>query len=272
MFGVLGLVTSGPAQYAGTAYTVGEYTYEYAVNGKTPDTVLGEKFAWLTRDEPQPTVILAEASQEGAPPHGPTPAAATPLMADGADSLTLRPGHGAPPETDRYDTVSLTADGGPAAGRPALPASPRARTAPARPAAATVTVAAAKRTPAAAEATTEAAAVEPAASSRASAATAPRSGIINSFSGTDSLAARMDRMESTLAQAERILLREPDQGVIYPASRNDDPRGSDTAGISGEWSIRHPVMQPGPGQPGIAVRPGIPTTAEAVLASRFQAS
>ena len=108
MFGVLGLVTSGPVQYAGTAYTVGEYTYEYAVNGKTPDTVLGEKLAWLTGDEPQSPVVLAEASREGAPPHDPAQAdAATPLMADGAESLTLRPGHGPPPGTDRYDTCLL---------------------------------------------------------------------------------------------------------------------------------------------------------------------
>jgi hypothetical protein len=274
MFGVLGLVTSGPVQYAGTAYTVGEYTYEYAVNGKTPDAVLGEKFAWLTEDEPQPPVVLAETSPEGAPPHGATQAdAATPLMADGADSLTLRPGHGPQPETDRYDTVSLMADAGPAAGPPAIPVSQRTRSAPARPTVATVTVAAAKPAPAthAAPVTTEAAAVEPTAPTRTATATAPPSGF-NPFSGTDSLAARMDRMESTLAQAERILLREPDQGVIYPASRNDDPQGSDTAGVSGEWSIRHPVMQPGPGQPGIAVRPAVPNTAEAALATPFRAS
>jgi hypothetical protein len=244
MFGVLGLVTSGPVQYAGTAYTVGEYTYEYAVNGKTPDTVLGEKFAWLTGDEPPSPVVLAETSQEIAPPHEPAHAnVAIPLMADGSGSLTLRPGHGAPPETGRYDTVSLMADAGPAAERPAVPASPHTRTA----------------------------TVEPTAPTRISTATASPSGL-NPPSDTDLLATRMDRMESTLAQAERILLREPDQGVIYPASRNDDPQGSDTAGVSGEWSIRHPVMQPGPGQPGIAVRPAAPNTAEAALATPFRAS
>ncbi len=270
MFGVLGLVTSGPVQYAGTAYTVGEYTYEYAVNGKTPDTVLGEKLAWLTGDEQPSPVILAETSQMNDPPHGRAHVtAATPFMADDSDSLTLRPGQGSPPGTDRYDTVSLTADAGPDAERPAIPVSQRRKTAPGRPTVAivtvaSVTVATGEQTPA----TTETATAEP---PRTFIATAPPPGL-NLLSGTGSLAARMDRMESTLAQAERILLREPDQGVIYPASRNDDPRGSATAGISGEWSIRHPVMQPGPGQPGIAVRTAVPNTAEATFATPFQAS
>eukprot|EP00831_Metopus_contortus_P043155 TRINITY_DN34662_c0_g1_i1.p1 TRINITY_DN34662_c0_g1~~TRINITY_DN34662_c0_g1_i1.p1 ORF type:complete len:311 (-),score=35.61 TRINITY_DN34662_c0_g1_i1:205-1137(-) len=38
-----GLAGFAPLQYAATAYTIGEYTYEYAANDNTPDEVLGHK-------------------------------------------------------------------------------------------------------------------------------------------------------------------------------------------------------------------------------------
>jgi hypothetical protein len=66
----------------------------------------------------------------------------------------------------------------------------------------------------------------------------------------DPLAARLDRMESALAQAEQMALREPDQGVRYAASpleAGPSAHGRDgqerSPGVSGAWAIRHPVMQ-----------------------------
>lgn len=77
LLGASGFVLTGPAQYIGTVYAVGEYTYEYAANDKTPVQVLQEKFAWLTDDEkpeaekdtaPVPLPRLAHARPRLAPP------------------------------------------------------------------------------------------------------------------------------------------------------------------------------------------------------------
>ena len=51
VLGVLGYLGTGAIQFAGTVYSVSEYTYEYAVNDKTPDEVIEEKFAWLLLPE-----------------------------------------------------------------------------------------------------------------------------------------------------------------------------------------------------------------------------
>ncbi|WP_147819953.1 hypothetical protein [Salidesulfovibrio onnuriiensis] len=64
-----------PLQYASTAYTVGEFTYEYAENGKTPDEVIeakldsisdvfdGEDEVPAVEEGPAP-VVLADAESE----------------------------------------------------------------------------------------------------------------------------------------------------------------------------------------------------------------
>lgn len=39
-----GMAGLAPLQYASLAYTVGEYSYEYAANDKTPDMVIEDKF------------------------------------------------------------------------------------------------------------------------------------------------------------------------------------------------------------------------------------
>ncbi len=38
----VGGFVAAPLQYASVAYTVGEFSYEYAANDKTPDQVVGE--------------------------------------------------------------------------------------------------------------------------------------------------------------------------------------------------------------------------------------
>lgn len=40
-------MVTGPLQYAGTVYSIGEYGYHLAVNKKTPDVVINEKLAAL---------------------------------------------------------------------------------------------------------------------------------------------------------------------------------------------------------------------------------
>lgn len=50
-----------PLQYASTAYTVGEFTYEYAENGKTPDEVIEAKMDSIA------AVFDSEKSAEGSP-------------------------------------------------------------------------------------------------------------------------------------------------------------------------------------------------------------
>ncbi|WP_147819718.1 hypothetical protein [Salidesulfovibrio onnuriiensis] len=74
LLGASGFVLTGPAQYIGTVYTVGEYTYELAANNKTPDMVIKEKLAWFIgpdtdrnkAEEPQ-TTLLAEQNTPAAP-------------------------------------------------------------------------------------------------------------------------------------------------------------------------------------------------------------
>ncbi|ADU61241.1 MAG: hypothetical protein KUA35_01220 [Pseudodesulfovibrio sp.] len=227
MFGVLGLVAPGPIQYAGTAYTVGEYTYQYAVNDKTPDEVLGDKFAWLMGDDaaepgqPDTEIMLAQAGPPDSTDAPAVQAALTPPVSrttamplpDAAVVLAAN----APSPDPMVMPLARPAD------RPADRRADR----PARP-----------------EATTRSVPAMPPAM-----VAAVRPGHV-----PDPLAARLDRMESALAQAEQMSLREPDQGVRYAASaweagpaangRDGQERG---AGVSGAWAIRHPVMQPLPG-------------------------
>lgn len=233
MFGVLGLVAPGPIQYAGTAYTVGEYTYQYAVNDKTPDEVLGDKFAWLMGDDALSPDIAPKPGQSGTetllaraktPESEDFPAAQAALPIPAAlASPTLLPGAAVAlaanaPSPDPM-VIAGTMD------KPAPPvrmAQAGRQTRPDRKTSATPVLLQAKA--------------------------AARPG-----HAPDPLAARLDRMESALAQAEQMALREPDQGVRYAASaweavadsggRDGQGRGT---GVSGAWTIRHPVMQPVP--------------------------
>lgn len=234
MFGVLGLVAPGPIQYAGTAYTVGEYTYQYAVNDKTPDEVLGDKFAWLMGDDapspdiaqepgqPDTEILLAQA---GPPELADVPAARAAVPTPVSRTTAI-------PSPDA--AMALAANTPP----PDLMVMTGAMDTPAPP----VRMAQAGRQ-------TRPDRKTPPAPATMQARAAARPG-----QAPDPLAARLDRMESALAQAEQMALREPDQGVRYaasaweagPAARGRD-RQERGPGVSGAWTIRHPVMQPLPG-------------------------
>lgn len=219
MFGVLGLVGPAPIQYAGTAYSVGEYTYQFAVNDKTPDEVLGEKFAWLigpdasstpqtfpsapTLAEPtlgKPTLMLADA--------GAAPMAATEPVVMVPVSMPLGPA------TSEESEAAISREPTP---DPDLIPIPMRR------------------------AWTDQPDAGP-----ARAVVAARAGAI----GPDLLAQRLNRLESSLAQAERMYLRGIGQGVRCTASTPDGQ-----GGVSGTGSVRHPVMQAVPAGPWRVARP-----------------
>jgi len=212
MLGVLGLVGPAPVQYAGTACSVAEYAYHYAVNDKTPDEVLGEKLAWLIAPAGEPAeqeFLLADAAP--GPVGEPEPAAPEPGIGVSAGALV-------PVAPEPVMVASLAAprpvatgrEGGRPADSPVRRLPPLRQAAPARP------------------------------ETAPGPATAAFSG---RASGQDPLSERLNRLESSLAQAERMYLRGIDPGVRCAASI---PDGSGVPGISGTVSVRHPVMQAGP--------------------------
>jgi len=210
ILGVVGFMTTGPIQYAGTAYSIGEYTYEYAVNDKTPDEVIEEKLTLLMPVEEAPqlagyakafrksvmspplieedsAVQLAQASPEPVPTVVPTRFKQTPtVVAHQATIPILR-----------------------------IAAVPVVKSAPAR---------------------------MPIVQASISRPT-PRHTYIER--DTDPLLAKLSRLEQTLNQAERMAAREPEQGVRFSVPSYED--GQIENGINGSWSIRHTVMQPNPG-------------------------
>lgn len=223
-FGVLGLVATGPVQYAGTAYTVGEYAYHYAVNDMTPVEVFEDKFAWLAGTPP------------GQPDSRPIPPSMEPPAVELADAGAIAPAAMA--------ATTTTAEERPVRKTP-LPAQPSAPTAAPESASTPQPVMAASRAP-----------VRPVvprtmdegrdreAGPDASGAPAAVVTAQASPSLRDPLAARLDRLESSLAQAERMYLRNEGQGVRCAASTAE--RRGDEAGVSGTGLVRHPVMRHGP--------------------------
>lgn len=81
LLSVGGMAGLAPLQYASVAYTVGEYSYEYAANDKTPDEVIKGKIDSVVTGEafrlpeymnsepvgPEPAVMTAEAGTQNPP-------------------------------------------------------------------------------------------------------------------------------------------------------------------------------------------------------------
>ena len=224
---VAGLLGSGPIEYAGTAYSVGEYAYHYAVNDKTPDEVIEEKLAQFmpgeaeTEDGSSP-VLVADASE-----------------AASSDRDAPLPRLGEPPPNPAVSAllpaeVHPVAEVTPPASRPVpvLPekrAEPPAEVFPAPMAQAPVRVASADKG-------------RPAKS--ASQVRRTTSVTESPASEPDPLLTRLDRLELAFAQAERVSLNRPASGVRGVVSTHD--AGQTGSGVSGTWSIRHPVMETAP--------------------------
>lgn len=62
LLGAGSMLVGGPVQYASAAYTVGEYSYQYAVNDKNPGEVIEDKIAWLLPEEPEAAPVQLAAA------------------------------------------------------------------------------------------------------------------------------------------------------------------------------------------------------------------
>lgn len=224
VLGVAGLMTSGPLQYAGAVYSVGEYTYEYAVNDKTPDEVIADKVAWLLNDEGE-TVQVAQAPN-AKPELKRQPASAPALTAE--NGLSLASAALPVPLGLTRSRARLAPEPAPIA-RPVAAETPRPLGR--REAAAVITMKKMQVRPSPSPAVVE------------KAATGPTKLHTYVFRESDPLLERMTRMEQGLAQAERMLDRDPAQGVRCSLPAMDF---GEADGINGAWSIRHDVMQPSP--------------------------
>lgn len=214
VLGAMSFLTSGPLQYAGTVYSVSEYTYEYAVNDKTPDEVIEDKLAWLLEPDEIPEMTgYAKALRKSDIQGVPQPDAVTMLA---AKARTTRP----------------PADFAPAMARLTFSPKQTRTTAP-------VAMASAKPTPA----------LLP--TKKARPRTAPPAPAVQTVAAksvpqhiyikrdTDPLREKLTRMEQGFALAERMAGQEPPQGVRYSLPTTE-------VGINGSWSIRHGLMQLSP--------------------------
>ncbi|CCH49596.1 hypothetical protein [Pseudodesulfovibrio piezophilus] len=105
--GVVGLVSTGPLQYAGTAYTVGEYTYEFAVNDKSPQTVFQDKMNWLLG--PTPASPPENKKIRKSPPLSPeAPLHKPPAVISSSNSLLFTPPSLALPVSLRNEPTNHT--------------------------------------------------------------------------------------------------------------------------------------------------------------------
>ena len=219
-FGLLGLVGPPAAQLAGAAYTVTEYTYEYAANDRTPDQVLLAKFDWLLpTDAGQTMEGPAKTFREVAlaPPSAPI----RPLPEIHLAAIR--------PEAVGHSPAAL------AVLPAATPVTETMTTSPSRPMAQPMAQPMARQRP-------QAKARKPLAAARP-VATAPRSGPAHTYVDrpVDPLLVRLGRVESGLRQAEAMLLSDPGNGVrLSLPCPNNNPCEQ---GINGAWSIRHPLMQ-----------------------------
>jgi hypothetical protein len=237
---VLGLVATGPVQYAGTAYTVGEYAYHYAVNDMTPVEVFEDKFAWLAGTPP------------GQPDSRPIPPSVEPPAVELADAGAIAPAAmAAKPATAEERPVRKTPLPGQSSAPTAAPESAStpqpvmvASRAPVRPVVPR-TMDEGRDREAGPDASGTPAAVVTANATPSLARPLPESPAAPLAKPlADPLAARLDRLESALAQAERMYLRNEGQGVRCAASTAE--RRGDEAGVSGTGLVRHPVMRHGP--------------------------
>ncbi|MGL1863636.1 MAG: hypothetical protein OCC46_14015 [Pseudodesulfovibrio sp.] len=214
ILGVAGLLATGPIQYAGTAYSVGEYTYEYAVNDKTPDEVIEEKMVWLFALDSDPSMEMVPSMKGYAKALKQSVIAPPVLDVNPTIQLAEAPTR----SLVTSPSVTLQTDGAPRTA-PVVVASLHPRTI-----------------------QPMARAVQPAEPQQR--ITPPQPQHIYVERKSDPLLLKMNRMEQTLAQAERVMSEEPTHGVRYSISL--DEAGQTEAGISGSWSIRHGLMQSSP--------------------------
>lgn len=223
MLGVMGFLTSGPLQYAGTAYSVGEYTYQYAVNDKTPDEVFTEKLSWLMPSENDPTMAG---------------------YAKALKSAVLTDPHHVPDSR-----IQLADNTEPHLGHTSVATLPYVIPETARPRRADPSSIEDKERPTAmalrlnrpSEQKKNKTGKQLASSVQAD---TPRSIRPEIEPKSDPLYEKMERLDEEYRQNKRLVSVNPDWNVRGSVSTG--PLGQPGAGISGSWSIRHRLMQSPP--------------------------
>lgn len=205
----LSLVTTGPLQYASTAYTVAECSYEYAVNDKTPDQVLMAKLEYVFGGDEEGVrqpVIPATASEPV-------------MLAQARPAADMpAPSPEQPEETSKPTALAARQLTDRESAREAVRETPRVAAASFRPAPAPLPVVVAQ------------AKVRPQ--------------FIYVRHPDNPLRNRLSKMQQGLAAAERILLNRPENGIRCFVT--NDGAGRTGVVVSGSWSIRHPVIGAGP--------------------------
>lgn len=221
VLGVMGFLGTGPIQMAGTVYSVTEYSYEYAVNDKTPDEVIEDKLDWLLLPEEDPGITgYAKAFRKSV---------MSPPMADVDPEVRLA-------DSSLGTSKSITLEPQPAVLEPVMTAS-MARSIKknaARPVMAKRQKRVAKKTPRSAVV-----------AKKTAPARKPKHQYI--VRETDPLLERLDRLENVFRQAEAIALSAPESGLKL--SVEFDGTAPEAHGVSGSWSIRHTIMEHGPSVP-----------------------
>lgn len=224
VLGIMGYLGTGPIQFAGTAYSISEYAYEYAVNDKTPDEVIEEKFAWLLLpDEDLELSADAKDLQQSVttPMANIPPSVQTAKTSLGAaQNLTLTQAKHSAPASTMIASLSPSPQKKTVAPKPRRIQRQRHVVK--------------KQTPTA---------TAPIHTAKADIHTVIPNHIYVERD-TDPLLTKMNRLEMNFSQAEIIVSNEPTQGILLSAQSESD--GKIEQGISGSWSIRHSLMEQTP--------------------------
>ncbi|MBI9081404.1 MAG: hypothetical protein JEY79_16885 [Pseudodesulfovibrio sp.] len=218
--GILGYLGSGPAQVAGAVYSVSEYTYEYAMNDKTPDEVMLEKISWFIPQEAPPDMSSHAKVIEKPTLSLPAADVKTKVQLTNSVSGVRRarlPIFEKQPEMLPKLTASLTLSRQKttAVSKPKKVQRQRRVKKQSNPA-----LVIAKRNQA-----------------------VPASQVVREWK-TSPLLTRLDKLELAFRQAENIVSGRPSQGLLL--SVQSDGADLPGQGISGSWSIRHHLMNHGP--------------------------
>ena len=209
--GLFSFIGPPAAQLAGAAYTVTEYSYEYAANDRTPDQVMLAKIDWLIG-----------ADEESVPARKPFREVALASPRTHVPALL---------QSDRPDLEPLFE----LASHPVMAAGFTV--------VAEETETAAVETPVRVRAVAQPTGLEEAVVVVAAEPEIPVRAYV--YRLADPLMNRMNRMESGLPQAEAMLLSQGDGLRLSMPCPDGEPC---SLGVSGSWSIRHPVMAPAPVQ------------------------
>ncbi|WP_316896315.1 hypothetical protein [Pseudodesulfovibrio indicus] len=211
--GVMGLFGPPAVQLVGAAYAVAEYSYEYSVNDRTPDEVIAARLSWVFPSDDGPSVTEYGSAFRRTVTAGDL-RIPTATLPQGATEPTL---------------TALAAQEPDPAPRPALGAVPA-------PASRPVAV----QKPGSRKSRTVPTQIAQAAPPQV------RRPVLHAYveRTADPLLERMQRMEQGLRQAESLYLADGGGLLLSVPAREADPSAQ---GVSGSWSIRHPVMKTVPG-------------------------